>query len=60
MTGEELIKDIIWVMIMTVVFTILFSKHGKKKWKAALFYLFVLGATKFLVTLVLDYFKLFK
>jgi hypothetical protein len=53
---EETIKDVIWIVIMTAIFVIFFSKNIKSKWKALYLYLLMFAAIRVVINLLVDYF----
>ncbi|BBI34161.1 hypothetical protein KCTCHS21_35600 [Cohnella abietis] len=58
MIKEEIIKDGIWVMLMTITFVIFFSKNIKANWKAFILYLLMFTAMRVVTNYIFDQFDI--
>lgn len=58
MIKEELIKDAIWIVMMTAIFVIFFSKNIKSKWNAIILYVLMFVIIRIAINLIVDYFDI--
>lgn len=58
MIKEELIKDAIWIVMMTAIFVIFFSKNIKSKWNAIILYVLMFVVIRIAINLIVDYFDI--
>ncbi len=50
--SEQIYKDILWILIMTVIFVIVLPNRFKNRWKAVIGYLMIFTVAKLLVIFI--------